>query len=202
VAAALVELVPPLVVRHVIDHNLTPRSTSGLAGSALLYLAALAAVAILTAVYGYLAATVAQRALAGLRTRLFAHLLALPAGYHDTTAVGDSISRATTDVEAIDDLFSSSAATLLGETLRLGTVLIAMAILSLPLTALSLLVIPPLALLTGYLRRRIRTAERATRTAVAALNTQLHEDLSAVEVIRAFGRHDTFTRRFRRALTG
>jgi ATP-binding cassette subfamily B protein len=202
VAAAVVELVPPLVVRHVIDHNLTPRSTAGLAGAALLYLVALAAVATLTAAYGYLAATVAQRALAGLRTRPFAHLLALPAGYHDTTPVGDSISRATADVEAIDDLFFSSAATLLGETLRLGTVLTAMAFLSLPLTGLSLLVIPPLALLTGYLRRRIRTAERAARTAVAALNTQLHEDLTAVEVIRAFGRHDAFTHRFRRALTG
>jgi ATP-binding cassette subfamily B protein len=201
IAAAAVGVVPALVVRHVIDHNLTPHRSGGLAAAAALYLAATALAAVLAAVYGYLAATVAQRSLAGLRTRLFAHLLALPASYHDTTPVGDSISRATADVEAIDDLFSSSAATLLAETVRLATALAAMAVLSPTLTALALLVIPPLALLTGYLRRRIRDAERATRTAVATLNTQLQEDLSAVEVIRAFGRQDAFADRFRRALT-
>ena len=202
IAAAAAGVVPALVVRNVIDHNLTPHRSGGLADAAALYLAATALAAVLTAVYSYLAATVAQRSLAGLRTRLFAHLLALPAGYHDTTPIGDSISRATADVEAIDDLFSSSAATLLAETVRLVTALAAMAVLSPVLTALTLLVVPPLAMLTRYLRRRIRAAERATRAAVATLNARLQEDLSAVEVIRAFGRQDAFADRFRRALTG
>ena len=200
IAASAVGLVPALVVRHVIDHNLTPHRTNGLAAAAAAYLAAVALVAVLSAGYGYLAATVAQRSLAGLRTRLFAHLLALPASYHDTTPAGDSISRATVDVEAIDDLFSSSAATLLAETVSLVTTLAAMAALSPVLTGLALLAVPPVAVLTGYLRRRIRDAERATRTAVAGLNSELHEDLSAVEVIRAFGRQDAFADRFRRAL--
>jgi len=201
IAASAAGVVPALVVRDVIDHNLTPHRTSGLPAAAVLYLAATALAAVLTAVYGYLAATVAQRSLAGLRTRLFAHLLALPASYHDATPVGDSISRATADVEAIDDLVSSSAATLLAETISLVTTLAAMTALSPVLTALSLLAVPPVAILTGYLRRRIRDAERATRTAVATLNTQLQEDLSAAEVIRAFGRQDAFVDRFRRALT-
>ncbi len=201
-AAAVVELVPPLVIRHVIDHNLTPRRTGGLAPAGLAYLAATAAVAVLTAGYGYLAATVAQRALAGLRGRLFAHLLALPTDYHDRTPIGDSISRTTADIETIDDLFSSSAATLLGETARLLTVTAAMLVLSPILTAAGAVVIPPLALITSILRRRVRDAERATRVAVGALNTQLAEDLTGVEVIRAFGRQDSFNHRFRAALTG
>jgi len=155
---------------------------------------------VLTAGYGYLAATVAQRALAGLRARLFAHLLALPTDYHDRTPIGDSISRTTADIEAIDDLFSSSVATLLGETVRLLTVVAAMLALSPILTAAAAVVVPPLALVTGVLRRRVRTAERATRVAVGSLNTHLAEDLAGVEVIRAFGRQATFTDRFRRAL--
>ncbi len=200
--AAVVELVPPLVIRHVIDDNLTPRRTGGLAPAGLVYLAATAAVAVLTAGYGYLAATVAQRALAGLRGRLFAHLLALPTDYHDRTPIGDSISRTTADIETIDDLFSSSAATLLGETARLLTVTAAMLVLSPILTAAGAVVIPPLALITSILRRRVRDAERATRVAVGALTTQLAEDLTGVEVIRAFGRQDSFNHRFRAALTG
>lgn len=199
-AASVAELAPPLIIRHVIDANLVPRRSTGLALAGMAYLAAGAVIALLTAVYGYLAATVAQRCLAGLRTRLFAHLLALPSSYHDHVPVGDSISRATADVEVIDDLFSSSAATLLAQTVQLLTVLVAMLVLSPALTAVSLLVVPPVALITVCLRRRIRDAERATRTAVGSLNSQLHEDLTAIEVIRAFGRQDAFADRFRRAL--
>jgi ATP-binding cassette subfamily B protein len=198
-AAAGIDLLPPLIIGHVVT-ELTTGSTSGLATAALGYLGAVAAAQILTAGYGYLAATVAQRALAVLRTRLFAHLFALPTGYHDRMPVGDAIARATADVETIDDLFSSSIVTLLGETVQLVVVTVAMVWLSPTLTVAVLVVIPPLALLTGYLRRRIRVAERDTRIAVGETTTHLHEDLVGVDVIRAFGRQDLFNRGFRTVL--
>lgn len=201
-AAAALELVPPLAVRHVVDTDLTRGRTDGLLAAALISLAATTGVAALAAGYGYLAATVAQRSLAGLRERLFAHLLALPTGYHDTTPLGDSVSRATADVETIDDLFSSSVATLLGELVRLGTVLTAMVVLSPVLTLTTVVVVPPLVVVTAVLRRRVRDAERATRRAVGGLNTRLADDLAGVEVIRAFGRQEAFGERFRLALTG
>ena len=201
-AAAVLELVPPLVVRHVIDHNLTPGDSRGLGAAALLYLAAATAVAALSAGYGYLAATVAQRALAGLRARLFGHLLALPVDYHDHTPVGDSIARTTADIDTIDDLFSSSVATLLGQVVRLATVAVAMTVLSPVLAAVAALVVPPLVVVTNVLRRRVRDAERTTRSAVGAVNARLAEDLSGIDVVRAFGRQRAFAERFRRALLG
>jgi ATP-binding cassette subfamily B protein len=200
-AAAVTDLAPPLIIRRVVD-TLTAGRDSGLPAAAGLYLAAVAAVQILTAGYGYLAATVAQRALATLRTRLFAHLLALPTDYHDRTPIGDAIARATADVETIDDLFSSSIITLLAETVRLVTVSAAMVILSPALSLVAVLVIPPLVLLTTYLRRRIRDAERATRRAVAATTSHLQEDLAGITVIRAFGRQPQFAQRFRATLGG
>ena len=199
VAAAALDLVPPLVIRRVVD-TLHAGTADNLPAAASLYLAAVAAVQILTAAYGYLAATVAQRALAVLRARLFAHLLALPTDYHDQTPVGDAIARATSDVETIDDLFSSSVVTLLGETARLVTVIAAMLFLSPTLTLAVVVVMPPIALLTGFMRRRIRTAERTTRAAVSEATTQLQEDLAGVDVIRAFGRQGQFSQRFRTTL--
>jgi ATP-binding cassette subfamily B protein len=76
-----------------------------------------------------------------------------------------------------------------------------MLILSPTLTLAVAVVIPPIAVLTGYLRRRIRAAERATRTAVGEATTQLQEDLAGVDVIRAFGRRDQFSLRFRTTLS-
>jgi ATP-binding cassette subfamily B protein len=198
-AASLLDLLPPLIIRRVVD-TLTTGTVPWLPAAAGLYLAAVAAVQILTAGYAYLAATVAQRALAALRARLFAHLLALPTDYHDRTPVGDAIARATADVETIDDLFSSSLVTLLGETVRLVTVAAAMLWLSPRLTLAVAIVIPPLALLTGFLRRRIRDAERATRLAVGQATTHLQEDLAGIQVIRAFGRQAPFALRFRATL--
>jgi ATP-binding cassette subfamily B protein len=81
------------------------------------------------------------------------------------------------------------------------TVAVTMLLLNPTLTAVAAVFLPPVALFTGYLRRRIRDAERDTRNAIGLLNTQLQEDLSAAEVIRAFGRQATFVHRFRLALT-
>jgi ABC-type multidrug transport system fused ATPase/permease subunit len=98
-AAAAVELVPPLVVRRIVDRHLTVGRPDGLPALALLYLSGIAAMQALTFLYGYLAAAVAQGVLSDLRTQLFAHLLRLPASYFDRVPIGDVISRCTADVE-------------------------------------------------------------------------------------------------------
>ncbi len=81
--AAAVELVPPLVIRDILDRHLTVGQSDGLPALALLYLLGTAAMQAMTFLYGYLAAAVAQGVLSDLRTRLFAHLQRLPASYFD-----------------------------------------------------------------------------------------------------------------------
>jgi ATP-binding cassette subfamily B protein len=190
-AAAVLDVVPPLIMSRVVD-TLVAGEVTGLPLAAALYLLALSAAQVLTAGYGYLASSIAQRVLAVLRGDVFGHLLALPTEYHDRTPVGDAVARATADVETIDDLFSSSIVTLLGETIRLVTVAVTMVLLSPLLSTAVALVIPPLVGLTLVMRRRIRSAERATRTAVAEATAQLQEDLAGAEVIRAYGRRSEF----------
>ncbi len=200
IAAAVVALVPAFVVRHIVDTQ-TSGADSGTAGAAILYLCAIALGATLSAAYGYLAATIAQRSLAELRGRLFGHLMQLPTEYHDRTPIGDSIARATADIEIIDNLFSSSVPTLLGQSLGLVAAIVAMIALSPLLTLVVVIVIPPIVWLTSYLRRRVRDAERDTRRAIGRANAMLAEDLTGVEVIRAFGREAAFAQRFRTTLS-
>lgn len=198
--AALAGVVPPLIIRHVINDNLLPGHAAGLLAAGLAYLAAVAAVAGLGYAYSYLAAVVAQRAIAALRVRLFAHLARMPVPYYDRTPLGDTISRATSDVETIDTLFTDGIATLVGQLASLIVVAIAMVAISPVLSAVSLLVIPPLALASRWLQVRVRRAERATRTAIGGLNIQLSETVGGSETIRAFGREATFAARFRDGL--
>lgn len=199
-AAAAVELVPPLVMRGIVDRHLTVGRSDGLPALALLYLLGIAAMQALTFLYGYLAAAVAQSVLSDLRTRLFAHLQRLPTSYFDRVAIGDVISRCTADVDTLDTVFSSGVALLLAHLVRLVTIAVAMVLLSPGLSLVAALVAAPLVLVTRFLQVRVRQAERETRLAIGAVNTRLQEDLRGVEVIRAFGREPEFVAGFRRVL--
>jgi len=200
VASALARLVPPFVVRHVVNTNLVPQHTGGLVLAGGAYLLAVAVNAGFTFLYSSIAARVSQSAIAELRVRLFAHEMALPASYFDTTPIGDVISRSTADVETVDELFTDGVTTLLGQLVPLIAIAAAMLFLSPLLTVVAAVAIPPLLLIVRFLQVRVRDAERETRLAVARLNVELAEVVGGVETIRAFGREQTFVLRFQRAL--
>ena len=199
-AAALIELLPPLVIRDIVDRHLTTGDRAGLPRLAALYLAGIAGVQVMTFSYGYLAATVAQRVLSDLRTRLFAHVQQLPASYFDRVPTGDVISRCTADVDTLDTVFSSGVAVLVANLVRLVTIASAMVALSPALSAMAAVIAVPLVLVTRAMQVRVRQAERDNRLAVGAVNVGLQEDLTGVEVIRAFGREPEFVAGFRRVL--
>jgi len=200
VVAAALEVVPPLVVRQIVDDHLVVGQSAGLLELALLYLAAVVAYQVLGALATYLTSFVAERTLQALRVRLFAHLQALPIGFYDRTPLGDVMSRCTADVEAVETLFSSGVAKAVADLLRLVTVAIAMVALSPPLALVSALVGPPVVLVTRALQVRVRAAERRHRIAIGALNTHLQESLGGVEVIRAVAAELSFARRFRQSV--
>ena len=193
-------VVPPLLMKRIIDDHLTAGVSSGILLLAALYLGATVAARGMDFLVTYLTAYVAQSGLRDLRVRLFDHLQRLPLGYYDRTALGDAISRCTSDVEAVDTLFTTGVANLITRLAQLVTASIAMFVLSPPLSLLALTLLPPLALVTRFFQVHIRDAERARRRAIGLLNVQLQETLSGVEVVRAFRLEESLILRFRRAL--
>jgi ATP-binding cassette, subfamily B, multidrug efflux pump len=213
---AVLELVPPLLVKKIVDEQLALGRSEGLLVIAALYLGATAAVQAMGFLTEYLTAIMAQGALRRLRVRLFSHLLTLPTSYYDRTPLGDTISRCTADVETVSTLFTTavagavassgggtggtSGATVLMGVVRLGTIAAAMVALSPLLSLVAALPVVPVVLVTRYFQVRVQDAERASRRAVGLQNTRLQETLGGVEVIRALGREAAFIARFRAAL--
>jgi ATP-binding cassette, subfamily B, multidrug efflux pump len=214
---AVLELVPPLLIKQIVDAHLKLGRSEGLLWIATLYLGATAAVQAMGFLTEYLTAIIAQGVLRRLRVRLFAHLQTLPLSYYDRTPLGDTISRCTADVETVSTLFTTAAAggavassgggqagtsgaTVLMGVVRLGTLAVALVALSPLLSLVAALVVVPVALVTRYFQVRVRDAERASREAVGMQNTHLQEMLGGVEVIRALGSEATFIARFRVAL--
>jgi ATP-binding cassette subfamily B protein len=197
---AALELVPPVLMRWIVDEHLVAGRSEGLLQLGLLYLAAAASAQSLAFVYGYMAAAMAQGVLRDLRVRLFGHLQRLPASYFDRTPLGDAISRSTADIDTLDTMFTSGVATLVANLFRLVAIAAAMIVLSPALSLVAAVSLPPLVIVTRYFQVRVRDAERASRLAIGEMNVHLQENLRGVEVIQAFKREATLVARFRRVL--
>ncbi len=198
--AEVLNVVPPLLTRKIVDEHLTTGVRDGLFTLALLYFASIIVMRSVLGFAIYRISVVAQGVLHTLRVRLFAHLQSLPMSYFDQTPMGDIISRGTADIETVDQLFTSGAAIFVSSLFSLLTTAAALLALSLPLSAITVLIVPLLVVITQFFRVRVRDAERANRIATGLMNTHLQETLSGVEVIRAFRREPVFVARFRDAL--
>lgn len=134
--------------------------------------------------------TAGQRALLALRTRVFEHLQRLPTKFFDTTPIGRLVGRVTTDVEALQELFSSGVVTIFGDIVFLVAALWILLTLSVPLTGATMLMVPVLVVVTLFVRTRVRKAYAAMRSRLSQTNGFLHENVSGMSVVQMFGQED------------
>jgi ATP-binding cassette subfamily B protein len=200
VISASLELVPPLIVRNIVDDHLLVGQAEGLIWLAVVYLLAAATVEATRAFAGYLTGVAAQGTLHDLRVRLFSHLQSLPIPWFDRTPLGEAIAHCTSDIEAIQTLFTSGVSNVVIDMARVVTITAALFSLSPSLSGIALLTLPLLLVLTRRLQVQVREAERANRVAVGQQGAHLQETLVGAETIQTFGRQDAFVHRLRLTL--
>ena len=144
----------------------------------------------------YLTQWVGQHALFDLRTRVFRFVERQRLAFFDKTPIGTLITRATSDIEALADLLSAGAVTVIGDLGRLVFIGYFMLSLDLELGLVALVALPPMALTTEVFRRKMRAAYRETRRQVGRLNAFLQEHVSGMSVVQIFGREGEEQRRF------
>ncbi len=144
----------------------------------------------------YLTMIVAQRSLSDLRVDLFRHVERLPMSFFDRTPIGRLVSRMTTDIDSINEMFSSGSLTLFMDFLTLGGIVSIMFWFNARLALWSLCVVPPLLLIINFFRVRMRVVFRELRDRLAALNAYLSEALSGMAVIQLFTRERESFREF------
>ena len=190
------QLTQPYLLKLVIDGPVHHGNPSGLAPLALFYL--LAFVVELTARFGqlYSMERTGQKVILSLRNRLFAHLQGLDSAFFDRYAVGRLMTRVTTDVESLADLFSSGVVSLLGDSIKLVAIIVILCWLDMRLALVTFAIAPVLFLLSALYRGRIRQAYRNVRLRVARLNGFLQEAISGMLVVQLFRRQSEDLRDF------
>jgi len=181
---------PDYPVHSPLDPWLSSDIWTGLAQISALYLASLLLGFVCEFVETYLMQRTGQMAMFDLRRELMERLQTLDVAYYDRNPVGRLITRVTTDVDALNELWASGLVTILGDFLVLSFVVVVMLRLSPGMTGLLLAVLPVVVLVTAVFRRTVQQSYRRIRVAVARINSYLQEHVNGMAVLQLFNRED------------
>src|SRR5215469_5233391 len=171
-----------------LDPLLPPDPWSGIARIGLLYLGVLIGTFVFEFGQTYIMQYTGQLAMFDLRRELMEHLQRLDLAFYDRNPVGRLVTRVTTDVDVLNDLFASGLVTILGDLLVLSFIVAIMFRLSPMLTGIMLAAMPFVVLVTMIFRRRVTQSYRRIRVAIAKINSYLQEHITGIVVLQLFNR--------------
>jgi ATP-binding cassette subfamily B protein len=188
VVMAGLDLTGPWLYKVAIDRYIAQGDMSGLPGVAALYLLALLLAFAVRYAQLYVLAMTGQRVMLDLRRQIYTHLQRLHVGYFDRNPVGRLMTRVTTDVDAVNELFTSGVVTVFGDLFTLFGIMGVMLYMNWKLALVTFSVIPFFFLVTNWFRRGSRQSFREVRRYVARLNAFMQESLVGMSVVQLFRR--------------
>jgi ATP-binding cassette subfamily B multidrug efflux pump len=195
-ATAGLSLVGPYLTQQALDVAV-PAGDEGLLGTlAMVFLLALLLEFVFEYAGSILAAFIGQRVMYDLRIQIFTQLQRLSIPYFDRNPVGRLMTRVTSDVETLNELFSSGLVTVFGDVFTLLAIMAMMLVTDWKLALVAFAVIPLVFLAASIFRRSVRDAFREIRVRLARINSFLQEHLGGIRVVQLFNRQQEAARRF------
>ena len=212
-ASSLLQVLGPLLTKMAVDRYMVPvpglkvtyfdrwfppDRWRGIAEVSVAYLIVLVLIAVFDFAQIYLMQYTGQLAMFDLRKQFMEHLQRLDLAFYDRNPVGRLVTRVTTDVDVLNDLFASGLVTILGDVLVLAFIVGIMFRLSPPLTAIMLAAMPFVILATVIFRRSVTESYRRIRVAIARINSYLQEHVTGIVVLQLFNRERRSCEEFER----
>jgi ATP-binding cassette subfamily B multidrug efflux pump len=161
---------------------------TGITQIAFLYLGALLLTFLLELVQTYLMQWTGQKIMFDLRSQIFRHIQSMDVGFFDKNPVGRLVTRVTSDVDALNEMFTSGVLAIFEDIFILAFIIAIMMKMSWPLALLTLSVIPAILYVTSIFRKHVRDSYRRQRAATAKINTFTQEYVSGMSVVQLFNR--------------
>jgi ATP-binding cassette, subfamily B, multidrug efflux pump len=191
------ELAPPKLFQVAIDNYLQPGAKGTLAVSAawhgiiwisIGYFAVLVFDFVAQYIQIRIMQRVGQQTMYDMRSEIFGHMQRLPMSYYDHNPVGRLMTRVTTDVDALNDLFAAGVVTMINDFFLLAVMAALLFSIDRRLALDALAVLPFIFVVTMVFRKYVRDANRKIRTAIARINAFLQEYISGMAVVQLFNR--------------
>jgi ATP-binding cassette, subfamily B, multidrug efflux pump len=206
-AVTPLELAPPKLFQVAVDKYLVPASHQLLGVTAAKNgLVLISVVYLLVLLFDFLAQyvqirimqRVGQQTMYDMRREIFGHMQRLPMNYFDRNPVGRLVTRVTTDVDALNDLFAAGVVTMINDFFLLAVMVGVLLYLNWRLALAALSVLPLIFVVTMVFRTYVREANRKIRTAIARINAFLQEYISGMSTVQIFNREPKAKAEFER----
>jgi ATP-binding cassette, subfamily B, multidrug efflux pump len=209
------DAVGPLLLKVALDRYLTSRAAAGAGAQSwlgsqlsddpytglwqltMLYLGALLLAYAFEFTQTYLMQWTGQKVMFDLRREIFRHMQRMHIGFFDNHAVGRLVTRLTSDVDAINEMFTAGVLSMIDDVFALTVMVIVMLSMNWRLALLTLSVLPAIVLVTHLFRKTVRESYRRVRGAIARINSFTQEHVSGMPVVQLFNREERAYKDFR-----
>ena len=174
--------------RGFLDSFLSSKPLVGIGEIALIYVSALAASFVLEYGQTYLMLWTGQKVMFDLRSQIFRHLQHMHVGFYDKNPVGRLVTRVTSDVDALNDMFTTGVVAIFEDVFVLVGIIAIMLKMKWWLALITFAVLPGIFWATAVFRRAVRDSYRRIRVAIARINSYLQEHVSGIVVLQLFNR--------------
>jgi len=193
---AACRLAQPWIIKIAIDNHIISGKLAGLEVIALGFLGILITESLLSFLEVYLLQSVGQRVMSDMRAELYRHVMHLPVTWFDKVPTGSAVTRLTSDIEVLGEMFASGIITIIGDILLLIGIISVMLWMNFKLSLVTFSVLPVLLYVAYTFRRRMRKSFREVRARLGTMNAFLNECISGISIIQIFNRELDEERRF------
>lgn len=200
---AACDVIGPFLVKVSVDHylvaakpahpswlarHLSPNPVTGITQLGALYVGALLCTFLFEFVQTYLIQWMGQKVMFDLRSQIFRHIQGMHVAFFDRNPVGRLVTRLTSDVDALNEMFTSGVFAIFDDIFVLAGIVIIMLRMNWWLALLAFAVLPVIGLITAIFRKHVRDSYRRIRAAIARINAFTQEHISGMTVVQLFNR--------------
>ncbi|HEY9187354.1 MAG TPA: ABC transporter ATP-binding protein [Ignavibacteria bacterium] len=193
ILAILVSSIGPLrpyITKIIIDDYIVVKNYEGMLPFIILLFVTIFLQAILQYILNYFTQWIGQKTIYNMRMQVFAHLQNLALRFFDNNPVGRLVTRVTSDVEVLNEMFSSGVVMVFSDVFTIIFIVSYMFIMDVELSLVTLCVIPILVYSTFIFRKKVREAYREVRKYVANMNSYLNENITGMNTVQLFNREE------------
>jgi ATP-binding cassette subfamily B protein len=196
IAASVLQLAQPYLMKLAIDRYIARADLAGIDRIAVAFLFVLIASFILEYAQTWTLQMTGQRIMYDMRTEIYRHLQRIDLQFYDRNPVGRLMTRVTTDVDVLNDMFTSGVVSIFGDIFTLAGIMIVLVSMDWRLALVTFAVLPLIVLVTQWFRRNVRESYRTVRAWVARINAFLQEHITGMSTVQLFRREARTFERF------
>jgi ATP-binding cassette, subfamily B, multidrug efflux pump len=188
VGVVITSLIPPQILKYIVDHNLVPRSSDKLFLLAISYICIILFIGLFDFIKEALLTILGQKIIKEIRLGMMEKLEKISSGFFSYNESGSVVSRFTNDVDAISSLFTSGIIGMMIDCFKVLGIVVSIWMFSSKLGLVALLLLPAIFLITRWFQKRMLKAQIENRVLIAKVNNYISESLKNIQMIKAYSK--------------